>query len=353
MLFHQRHGRVDAPPGGDGEAHLLAVAAHDVDELLQGCRVAYQGLVQVRHDQAVAIALAGRRRAGGGQRRVPPRQRPHLVHIGLGVGLPGVQLAHLLDAIGRGPLPGILIPQQFQQGRRDLVFIQGVDEFAALAVADDIHRPAVFGCHHRQAAGRGFQQGQSEGLGERGVDEDPAPGGDHTVDFGHVCGPVMLGHGHPPVQVIGIHDQQQVGQHCLGAVFQVAYIVAIAGNYQQVGGLLQLRVFAIGVEQGRQVLALVGTGQGQDQGFVGVAEKAVDGAAEAECVTWPGWVELLQVGAGRYDHHALRVVVVVQPVLLLDLVVGAGDHQVGIGQHGLLGVDAALDVVGTGDLLPG
>ena len=56
-------------------------------------------------------------------------------------------------------------------------------------------------------------------------------------------------------------------------------------------------------------------------------------------------MEAHQVGA-RGDHgHALGLVVVIEGVLLLDLVVRAGDHQLGHRQGLLLGIDAPGHVI--------
>ncbi len=60
-------------------------------------------------------------------------------------------------------------------------------------------------------------------------------------------------------------------------------------------------------------------------------------------------MKLLEIGARRYHRHAVGIVVVVQTVLFFDLVVRAGDHQVGVGQNLFFGIDASADVVGALD----
>ena len=62
-------------------------------------------------------------------------------------------------------------------------------------------------------------------------------------------------------------------------------------------------------------------------------------------------MKLVQIGARRNHCHALRIVIIVQPVLLIDLVMRAGNHQVSVRQHLFLGIDAAADIVGLLDFL--
>ena len=57
-----------------------------------------------------------------------------------------------------------------------------------------------------------------------------------------------------------------------------------------------------------------------------------------------------QVGARRDDPHALGLVKVVQAVLLLNFLLGTGDHAVGRAQGGFFGLDTARDAVGGFDL---
>ncbi len=62
-------------------------------------------------------------------------------------------------------------------------------------------------------------------------------------------------------------------------------------------------------------------------------------------------VKLLQIGAWWNNHHAFRIIVIVESVLLLNFILRAGDHQVGVGQRLLLCIDAARNVVGVLDLI--
>ena len=55
--------------------------------------------------------------------------------------------------------------------------------------------------------------------------------------------------------------------------------------------------------------------------------------------------ELVQVGTGRDDGHTGGIAVVIEPVLLIDFVIGTGYHQVGVSEHILLSVYAPTDIV--------
>ncbi len=108
-----------------------------------------------------------------------------------------------------------------------------------MTIGNDIDRAAVFGGDNRQSTCGRFQQRQSKGFGQRGVDEDTFACRDHAVDLRDLVGTVALGQRDAPVQVIGIDQQQDVCQHALGAGIHVADIVAVAGDDQQVRCLLQ------------------------------------------------------------------------------------------------------------------
>ena len=63
--------------------------------------------------------------------------------------------------------------------------------------------------------------------------------------------------------------------------------------------------------------------------------------------------EAPEVCTWRHDPHLLRLVVIVELVLLLDLVGGRNDHQLRGSQSLLFGVDAARHVVSLLDRLGG
>ena len=62
-------------------------------------------------------------------------------------------------------------------------------------------------------------------------------------------------------------------------------------------------------------------------------------------------VKLRQVGAGWNDRHTVRIVEIIQFVLVFHLVVRAGDHQAGIGEGFLFGLNASRDIVTPFDFL--
>ena len=163
---------------------------------------------------------------------------------------------------------------------------------------------------------------------------------------------MVLGDSDPAIEIVAVDEQQDVGQYRLGAAVHVANIVTTAGNDQQIGRRLQRRRFAKDLDQSKYVLALVRPGQGKDQRLVRRGEETLQLIGETDSLTRLRGMKLGQIGTRRDDGHACRVIIIVQPVLFLDFVVGAGDDQVGVGQHLLLGIDAPRHVVDLFDLAP-
>jgi hypothetical protein len=129
---------------------------------------------------------------------------------------------------------------------------------------------------------------------------------------------------------MGIDGDQDLGQDRACALVEIADVVAVAGDDQQIGQFRR-RGFGIGLDQGDDVLAMVGAREGQDQRLVRLVEKAVDDLGEGrERIVVGRRMELLEIRAGRDDAHPLGQIVIVESVLFLDLVVGAGDDQLGV-----------------------
>lgn len=104
--------------------------------------------------------------------------------------------------------------------------------------------------------------------------------------------------------------------------------------------------FAEGAHQGSDILALVRAGQGQNHGLGRISQETSQfGGNGGVLLAAIGRHEAFQVRAGRDDPHLLGLVVVIQPVLLLDLVGGGGNHQGGRAEGQLLRFDAPSHVV--------
>lgn len=69
---------------------------------------------------------------------------------------------------------------------------------------------------------------------------------------------MVLGQGHPALEPVAVDRQQQLDEHGLGALVEVADVIAVAGHDHQVGQLLQGQAGAIGLHQRDQVLAQIG-----------------------------------------------------------------------------------------------
>ena len=314
--------------------------------------VAEQALIQVGKECTVAVDQPAAQGRGVRDRLGAFGERGDPFAIGLGVGLPGIAVAHRGQTVANKLRSEVMVAQDSDQRVGHGPAIQWVDQETVAAVADDVHRTAVLGGNQRQSARGGFQQGQPEGLGQGRVDEDAAGPSDKAIDLGHLLGAMMLRRRDLAVEVVGVDGEQDVGQNGARALVEVADVVPVAGDDQQIGERLKLGRFAVGFEQSDDVLAVIGAGQRQDQRLVGVVQEALDIRGETNRrILFGGRMKLDQVGPGRDDDHALRLVIVVEGVLLFDLVVGAGDDQIRRSEDRFLGIDATYHVVASVDLL--
>ncbi len=238
LFFHDSQRRVDATPCRNAESHALAVVFHDVNEAFQGVRIADQVLVQVCENGPVPIAYA---RYWPFTRNwlVPAWQVPRLLHVAFGMRLPGVMFPDTRNPVARSQIPGVAIAQKLEQCRGNGLLVERVDEFPVVAVGDDIDRSAILRGNQWQPAGSGLQQCQAKGFCQRGVDEDAMAGCHESVDFRDLVGAMALGDCDLAIEVVGIDEQQDIGQDVLRTAVEVTDVIARAGNDEQVGVLLQ------------------------------------------------------------------------------------------------------------------
>ena len=222
-----------------------------------------------------------------------------------------------------------------------------------MAIAGDIARPAILGRDDREVAGSGLDQGQSERFGQRGIGEYTAAGGCQTVEDRYIILLMLFRIGHLAIQVILVNGQQQVGEYFLRPAAHFTDIIPGTGNDHQVGDSLQLNGLAIYLQQGAQVLALVRSRHRQDDRFVRVIEKTRQFLPHRTEQLTAVWREKqIQFRAWGNDHHIFRLIVLVQAVLLVDFLVGTGDHQVRNTQYILLSLDAPGNIILTFDFVP-
>ena len=122
---------------------------------------------------------------------------------------------------------------------------------------DDIDGAAVLGGDDGQAAGGGLDQRQAKGFGQCRIDEHAARCRRDLIQQRYVVGAVMLGVGGMAVQIVQVDLHQDVGQHLLRAAVEVADVVAVAGDDDQVRRSPKLRRLAVDRDQGADVLAFV------------------------------------------------------------------------------------------------
>ena len=246
-----------------------------------------------------------------------------------------------LTAVGDGPAVG------------------GVDQESALAVVNDVFRPAVMGGDNRQTGGRRFEQRESEGFGQGSIDKDaPSFGGD-PVEFGHlVLEVVLFRNRHFTVKIELVHQQQHVGKNIPLIFLHLLDIFAKPGKNGQVGHGLQFQVMAVGLDQPRDVLALVRPTEGEDKRAVRMHEETVEflkhrGPGVHSLLALLGLrqqvmiegVELVDVQAGGDDAELRNLPVAVHSVLLFDFLAGARYDQVGAFKDIFFSVDPLVDLV--------
>ena len=215
------------------------------------------------------------------------------------------------------------------------------------------------GGDNRQTGGRRFEQREPEGFGQGGIDKDaPSFGGD-PVEFGHlVLEVVFFRNRHFTVKVELVHQQQHVGENISFIFLHQLDVFAEPGKNGQVGHGLQLQVMAVGLDQPRDVLALVRSAKGENKRAVRMHEETVEflkhGGSGVHSFLAPlglrqqvmvEGVELVDVQAGRYDVEVWNLPVAVHSVLLFDFLAGARYNQVGAFQHIFFSVDPLVDLV--------
>ena len=73
---------------------------------------------------------------------------------------------------------------------------------------------------------------------ECGINKDTTSSYSQAVYFRHLIRTMLLGNGHFAIQVIAIHNQQDIRQHLLRALVKIVNIFPGPGNDKQVGKLL-------------------------------------------------------------------------------------------------------------------
>ena len=157
---------------------------------------------------------------------------------------------------------------------------------------------------------------------------------------------MLFGIGHLAVQVMVVDCQEEIGQHLLRPIIHFADVIAYTCNDHQVGGQLQPAGFTKDLQQGCQILARIGPRQRQDHRFFGFFQKAHELMPDrAVLFAAVGWKKPLQLGTRRDDLHLLRRIMVIEPVLLLDFLVGTRYDEFRGTKNVLFHLDTAGDVV--------
>ena len=59
---------------------------------------------------------------------------------------------------------------------------------------------------------------------------------------------------------------------------------------------------------------------------------------------------LAKVDTWRDNYHSLRIIIIIERILGFDFIIGTGDHEIRIGKHLFLGINATFDVIGSFDI---
>ena len=195
-----------------------------------------------------------------------------------------------------------------------------------MTVADNIDRAAVLRGHQRQAGCRRFQQRQPERFGERRIDKHATRTRHQPINFRHLVGAVMLRQRHLTIEIIGINGNQQIGQHRARTLVEIADVIAVTGDNQQIRPLAQTRMLGIGFDQRDDIFAMIGARERQNQRFIRFIEKPLDFLGKGRRrIAVSRRMELLEIRARRNHAHPLRQVIIVETILLFDFVVRTGD----------------------------
>jgi len=114
-----------------------------------------------------------------------------------------------------------------------------IHQAAIGAALQNLARTAIIGGHQRQAAGRGLQQGEPEGLGERRVHEHPTQPSRPAVQGRHLIAAMLLGVGNTTVKIETVDEFEQLLKQLTLRVFQGAGIVATTEHEHKIVALPQ------------------------------------------------------------------------------------------------------------------
>ena len=114
--------------------------------------------------------------------------------VRLHVAGPGVVPLHAPQAVAGHADPLFPVAERLQDRLAQRLLVQGIDQAAVVAMIEDVDGAAIVRGDHGQAAGAGFDQGQSERFGERGIDEDALGARRDPVEAGDIVRLVLLGY---------------------------------------------------------------------------------------------------------------------------------------------------------------
>ena len=171
------------------------------------------------------------------------------------MGIPAEVATHRFDAAIPPAAPALRVGSGGLKTLLQRIEIRHVNQLAVATALQDVARAPVVGGHHRQPAGGGLQQGEAKGFGQGRVHEHSATAGGPAVDRRDVVASVVLGIGDAPIKIEAIHQLENLLKLIALLLLHGAGILPAAQHQHQVVTLLQQGGAAIGLHQGRYVLA--------------------------------------------------------------------------------------------------
>jgi len=247
------------------------------------------------------------------------------------MGFPAVSLLHSLKALLPPLIPGGISSQGFLQSGAQRLAAGDIHQQTVAASAQDVDGTPIVGGHHRQTTGRGFDQGQTKGFGERRVHKHATASGCPAIDRWNLRTAVMFGIGDLAVEILTIDGFEHVMPFLPLTAFQRVEAFAVAEHQQQVGLLAQQRTAAKGINQGGDVLAPIRPAHRQEAGPIRLAQEGAEELSNLAIFTAVAGLGLETGGVDpRWNHLGhFGVEMAVTLVLNPDFLPGAGDHQAG------------------------
>ena len=126
------------------------------------------------------------------------------------MGFPAVGLLNSLKALLTPLIPRSIRCQRLLKGGAQGLTTRDIHQQTVATTAQDVDWTPIVGCHNRQAASSGFDQGQTKRFSQRWVDENTTAGGSPAIDPGDLRTAVVFRIGNLAIEILAINGFQHV-----------------------------------------------------------------------------------------------------------------------------------------------